>query len=312
MQNLHEARWWQPEQGNKVFCRLCPRACHVFEDRTGFCGVRKNIAGKLYALAYGHPVALNIDPIEKKPLAEFMPGTWTFSLGTYGCNLACSFCQNYHLSRGYYDKEKGEGGSGKFFSPEKIVQLAMIEDCKSIAFTYNEPVIWSEYVIDIATLAKKAGLATVLVSNGYVTPEAAADLFPLIDAANMDMKGFSEDFYSKMTGGRLAPVLDAIKYYLSLGGHLEITNLVIPNKNDSDEMIGAFLDWTEENLGKEIPLHFSAYHPDYKYKESPRTPPGKLYEIRENAMKRGFKSVYLGNIFLVEPPDNQKAKSWTK
>ncbi len=289
-------------------CKLCPRYCHIFEDRTGFCCVRKNIEGRLYSLAYGRPVALNVDPIEKKPLAEFLPGTWTFSLGTYGCNLACSFCQNFHLSRGYYDKERGEGGSGNYYSPEKIVQLAKIEDCKSIAFTYNEPVIWSEYVIDIANLAREAGLYTVLVSNGYVTPDAATDLFPVIDAANIDMKGFSEDFYSKMTGGKLEPVLDAMKYFQSLGKHLEITNLVIPGKNDSDEMINAFLDWIEENLPMTIPLHFSAYHPDYKYKESPRTPPQTLYEIREKAMKRGFKSVYLGNIFV---PDTGK-KSWTK
>ncbi|MFA6568022.1 MAG: AmmeMemoRadiSam system radical SAM enzyme [Victivallales bacterium] len=291
---FHEANWWKAEQGG-IRCLLCPRRCLIHEGKTGFCDVRKNIQGKLYSIAYGHPVTIHIDPIEKKPLAEFLPGSWTFSLGTYGCNLACSFCQNYHLSRGSYDEEKAE--KSIFYTPGKIVELAKKEDCKSVAFTYNEPQIWAEYAIDIARIAKEKGLATVLVSNGYITLEAARDLYPWIDAANMDMKGFSEEFYSKMTGGRLAPVLEAIKYFASLGKHLEITNLVIPNKNDSDEMIDGFLDWTRDNLGFNVPLHFSAYHPDYKYDGSPPTPRETLYSIKDKALKLGFKSVYVGNVF---------------
>ncbi len=291
---FHEAKWWKAEQGG-VRCLLCPRGCLIHEGKIGFCDVRKNIQGRLYSIAYGHPVAIHIDPIEKKPLAEFLPGSWTFSLGTYGCNIACSFCQNYHLSREFYDEEKTEKAT--FYSPERIVQLAKKEDCKSVAFTYNEPLIWAEYAMDIARLAKEEGLATVLVSNGYITPEAAQDLYPLIDAANIDMKGFSEEFYSEMTGGKLAPVLEAIKYLASLGKHLEITNLVIPNKNDSDEMIYGFLDWTRRNLGYGVPIHFSAYHPDYKYNGSPGTPPETLHSIKEKALKLGFKSVHIGNVF---------------
>ncbi|MFA6294020.1 MAG: AmmeMemoRadiSam system radical SAM enzyme [Victivallales bacterium] len=291
---FHEANWWRTEQGG-IRCFLCPRGCLISDGKIGFCGVRKNIQEKLYSIAYGHPVAIHIDPIEKKPLAKFLPGSWTFSLGTYGCNLACSFCQNYHLSREFYDDEKTD--SSPFYPPEKIVDLAINEDCKSVAFTYNEPLIWAEYVIDIARLAKERGLATVLVSNGYITPEAARDLYPWIDAANIDMKGFSEEFYSEMTGGRLAPVLEAIRYFASLGKHLEITNLVIPGKNDSQEMIDAFLDWTRGNLGLDVPLHFSAYHPDYKYNGSRATAPETLYSIKERAVKLGFKSVYVGNIF---------------
>ena len=291
---FHSANWWKAEQGG-AHCLLCPRGCLICEGRIGFCGVRKNIQGKLYSIAYGHPVAIHIDPIEKKPLAEFLPGSWTFSLGTYGCNLACSFCQNHHLSREFYDVEKTQKST--FYTPEKIVDLAISEDCKSVAFTYNEPLIWSEYVIDIAKLAKERGLATVLVSNGYITPDAARDLYPWIDAANIDMKGFSEEFYSEMTGGQLAPVLDAVKYFASLGKHLEITNLVIPNKNDSNEMIDGFLDWTRNNLGLNVPLHFSAYHPDYKYNGSTATPPETLYSIKDKALKLGFKSVHVGNIF---------------
>ena len=291
---FHEANWWKAEQGG-IRCLLCPRGCLICGGKTGFCGVRKNIREKLYSIAYGHPVAIHIDPIEKKPLAEFLPGSWTFSLGTYGCNLACSFCQNHHLSRDFYDE--GKAGDSPFYTPEKIVGLAKNEDCKSVAFTYNEPSIWSEYAIDIAKLAKESGLATVLVSNGYITPEAARDLYPWIDAANIDMKGFSEEFYLEMTGGRLAPVLEAIKYFASLGKHLEITNLVIPDKNDSREMIDGFLDWTRDNLDLDVPLHFSAYHPDYKYNASRVTPPETLYSIKERALKRGFKSVHIGNIF---------------
>jgi pyruvate formate lyase activating enzyme len=291
---FHEAKWWKAEQGG-LRCSLCPRSCLIHDGNAGFCGVRINIQGKLYSIAYGHPVSIHIDPIEKKPLAEFLPGSWTFSIGTYGCNLACSFCQNHSLSRGYYDNE--EIGNSTFYTPEKIADLAKNEDCKSVAFTYNEPLIWSEYVIDIARLAKERGLATVLVSNGYITPEAARELYPWIDAANIDMKGFSEEFYSTMTGGSLAPVLEAIKYFVSLGKHLEITNLVIPGKNDSEEMIDGFLEWTRKNLGFKVPLHFSAYHPDYKYKASRATAPETLYSIKEKALKRGFKSVHVGNIF---------------
>ena len=291
---FHVANWWKAEQGG-IRCFLCPRGCLICEGLIGFCGVRKNIQGKLYSIAYGHPVAIHIDPIEKKPLAEFLPGSWTFSLGTYGCNLACSFCQNHHLSREFYDVEKTQ--TSTFYTPEKIVDLAISEECKSVAFTYNEPLIWAEYVIDIAKLAKERGLATVLVSNGYITPDAARNLYPWIDAANIDMKGFSEEFYSEMTGGRLAPVLEAIKYFASLGKHLEITNLVIPNKNDSNEMIDGFLDWTRNNLGLDVPLHFSAYHPDYKYNGSTATAPETLYSIKDKALKLGFKSVHVGNIF---------------
>lgn len=291
---FHEANWWRTEQGG-IRCFLCPRGCLISEGKNGFCGVRKNILGKLYSIAYGHPVAIHIDPIEKKPLAEFLPGTWTFSIGTYGCNLACSFCQNYHLSRDYYDDEKTRDAT--FYTPEKIVELAKNEDCKSVAFTYNEPLIWSEYAIDISKVAKEKELATVLVSNGYISIEAARDLYPWIDAANIDMKGFSEEFYSEMTGGKLAPVLEAMKYFASLGKHLEITNLVIPKKNDSKEMIDGFLCWTRDNLGYGVPLHFSAYHPDYKYNGSPATPADTLYAIKEKALKMGFKSIHVGNIF---------------
>ncbi|MFA6716765.1 MAG: AmmeMemoRadiSam system radical SAM enzyme [Victivallales bacterium] len=288
----HLARWWKSLDDVKVQCGLCPRACRIADGETGFCGVRKNVGGKLYSLSYGMPVALHVDPIEKKPLAEFLPGTKTFSLGTFGCTLDCSFCQNASLSRGSYTGAAYEN----YLAPERIVELALDNKCRSVAFTYNEPTVFAEYAIDVAELAHKRDLKTVLVTNGYITEQAATDLYPVIDAANVDMKGFSEEFYRSMTASHLNPVLNAIKYFYKLEKHIEITNLVIPGKNDSMEMIDAWLDWVEANLDKKIPLHFSAFFPTHKYYGSPRTPRETLWKIKEHAAERGFHAVYLGNI----------------
>lgn len=286
------ARWWNEADNGKVKCHLCPRYCVIAPGKRGFCAVRENVEGKLYSLSYGKPVALNVDPIEKKPLAEFMPGSTTFSIGTFGCNLNCSFCQNASLARGIYTGASYE----KYLSPERIVELALENCCKSVAFTYNEPTVFAEYAIDIAKIAHEYDLKTVWVSNGYITEEAADEVFPFIDAANIDMKGFSEEFYRTMTDSHLQPVLDAIKKLYKLDKHIEVTNLVIPDKNDSTELIDAFLDWIENNLDKKVPLHFSAFFPAYKYHDSPPTPRKTLYKIKEHAQNRGFNSVYLGNI----------------
>ena len=289
---LHPALWWEPSNDLNVQCCLCPRACLVAAGEYGFCGVRKNIAGKLYSLSYGMPVALNVDPIEKKPLAEFMPGTKTFSIGTFGCNLDCSFCQNASLSRGSYSGASYE----RYLSPEAIMELTLKNHCRSVAFTYNEPTVFAEYAIDIAELAHEKKLKTVLVSNGYITTRAAKDLYPHIDAANIDMKGFSEDFYRSMTDSQLKPVLAAVKTFYDLDKHIEVTNLVIPGRNDSMDLIDSWLDWVESNLDKQVPLHFSAFFPTHKYHLSPRTPRETLVRIKERAVQRGFTSVYLGNI----------------
>lgn len=292
--NLHKALWWTSEDNGFVKCGLCPRYCRIADGKTGFCAVRKNEEGVLYSLSYGYPVALQIDPIEKKPLYHFMRGTRTFSLGTLGCNLYCIFCQNHHLSRGYYlEKRRYE-----YYSPEKIVELTQRHGCQSISYTYSEPTIFGEYVMDIARLARKAGLKNILVSNGYMTLEAAKDIAPLMDAANIDMKGFSEDFYMEMTKAHLQPVLDFCEYYNSIGGHLELANLIIPGKNDSPEMLDAYLNWVESKLGIETPLHFTAYHPDFEYDASPRTPAPLIYSIQEYAVSRGFPHVYAGNVFF--------------
>jgi len=289
-----EARWWKALDGGRVECALCPRGCVVPEGGVGFCGIRGNEGGRMFAYAYGRPVAVQVDPIEKKPLNEFLPGTWTFSLGTFGCDLDCVFCQNHHLSRGRY--ADSDLASKPPFPPEKVAELAAEKGCESIAFTYNEPLVWAEYVADCAEAAKAGGLKTVLVSNAYVALPAAREVFPLIDAANFDVKGFGS-FYERMTGGKLQPVLDAIELFHSLGGHLELTNLVIPGENDGDAEIDALLEWAASKLSTDVPLHFSAYHPAHRFRSAPRTPKETLLRIKKKAADAGFKSVYLGNVF---------------
>lgn len=289
--SIHAARWWQAEDSSQVFCRLCPRACLIRPGRTGFCGVRANIDGRLGSVAYGRPVSINVDPIEKKPLARFMPGSRTFSIGTFGCNLNCSFCQNDSLSRGHYDLKN----LPRYFPPAEIVELALRHNCRSVSYTYNEPTVFAEYAIDTAVLAAGEGLKNVLVSNGFITPEAAADLYPVIDAANIDMKGFSEEFYRSLCGGSLKPVLASIKYLYELGKHVEITNLVIPGHNDGEALIREWFDWVEENLDKDVPLHFSAYHPACRMQVQ-RTPRETLIKIRQYGEERGFTAIFLGNI----------------
>ena len=285
------ARWWAAEQDCSVRCGLCPRACRIPAGKAGYCGVRINRDGRLFSLAYGHPVSIAVDPIEKKPLNRFLPGTKVLSLGTFGCNLGCVFCQNYTLSRQCYPPSR----QWPFVPPEEILRLTKRENCPSLAFTYTEPTVFAEYAIDIARLARNEGVKTVLVSNGMISPGPADEFFPLIDAANIDMKGFSEAFYEEMCGGSLAVVLDSLLKLKKLGVHLEITTLVIPGKNDADEMTNNWLDWVGENLGRETVLHFSAYFPAWRCR-IPATPAETLYRIRNLCRSRGFDNIYLGNI----------------
>lgn len=292
-----EALFWHhlgDENSLDVKCDLCPWNCTIKEGALGFCKVRKNIGGKLYSLVYGLPVALHVDPIEKKPLAMFMPRTWTYSIGTYGCNFDCSFCQNFEISKNI--PEIKEPSQSELITPNFIIKKTFETGCKSISFTYNEPTVWIEYALDIAKEAKKHNIPLVLVSNGYISKEAREYFYPLIDAANIDIKGFSEEFYKNMTKGKLQPVLNSVKYLFELGKHVEITNLIIPEKNDSEEMVGKFLDWVESNLSKNIPIHFSAFFPTYKYFDSKKTPLETLYRLKKYANGRGFDKVFLGNI----------------
>lgn len=278
----------------RIRCGVCPRKCVISEGHCGFCGVRENSGGRLRSLAFGYPVALQIDPIEKKPLQHYRPGTRTFSVGTFGCNLACRFCQNDHLSRAVYHPRLRY----RRYEPRELVDLTIRHGCDSISFTYNEPTVWLEYAMAAAEEAKRAGLGTVLVSNAFIELRAAEKLYPLMEAANVDVKGFSEEFYQSMCKGSLEPVKQACEFYKKqIGGHLELTNLVIPGKNSSREMIDSFLDWVEDKLGRDTPVHFTAYHPAYLYHESPRTPLSMLEDIQAHAKEeRGFPNVYLGNL----------------
>ncbi|MBO4492025.1 MAG: AmmeMemoRadiSam system radical SAM enzyme [Lentisphaeria bacterium] len=289
----YPARWSESESGGAVRCTLCPRNCRIQPGCAGYCAVRENRDGRLISLVYGKPAAIQNDPIEKKPLFHFLPGTRTFSIGTFGCNLGCLFCQNSSLSRG--SARSAEELS--FYPPDVLAEAALMHGCKSIAFTYNEPTVWAEYAVDIAKEAKKRGLAVLLVSNGYISRAAAEELYPLIDAANIDVKAFTEDFYRTMCAGSLKPVMDACVFFKKeLKRHLELTQLIIPGKNDAEEDINRFLDWTADALGLDTPLHFTAYFPAWRYHESPPTPPALIRKICERAVRRGFRFVHPGNI----------------
>ena len=293
VESLHEGRWWETLPNGKVHCFLCPRHCHIGEGQTGFCFIRKNIGGKLYNLGYGQPAALQIDPIEKKPLNHFLPGTRVFSMGTAGCNMGCFFCQNWDIS-----KSKSDQVHSTHLDPEEVVAAAIETGCPSIAFTYNEPTIWAEYGIDIAKSAHQAGLKTVMVTNGYVTREAFLEVYEHIDAANVDLKAFTENFYSKITLTHLQPVLDTLKALRrETNVWFEITNLMIPTLNDPDEETKELCRWVLENLGDDVPLHFTAFHPDFKLRDKPNTPPETLHHARQIAMEMGLKFVYEGNVY---------------
>ncbi|MGH9404847.1 MAG: AmmeMemoRadiSam system radical SAM enzyme [Terriglobia bacterium] len=292
-QHLHEARWWETQSDGRAHCYLCPRHCRIGEGQSGFCFIRKNIGGRLYNLGYAQPAALQIDPIEKKPLNHFLPGTRVFSMGTAGCNMGCFFCQNWDIS-----KSKADQVNSTHLDPEAVVRAAVEYACPSVAFTYNEPTIWAEYAVDIAQAAHRAGLKTVMVTNGYITREALFDVYRHIDAANVDLKAFTERFYSKTTLTHLDPVLDTLKTLRrETETWFEITNLMIPTLNDAGEETRALCGWVLDNLGDDVPLHFTAFHPDFKLRDQPATPPETLHEARRIAMGMGLKFVYEGNIY---------------
>ena len=291
-----EARWWEPIDGRKVVCNLCPRYCKIGDGQAGFCFIRKNDGGKLVTLGYGHPAAIQVDPIEKKPLNHFLPGTEIFSMGTAGCNMGCFFCQNWDISKARSDQVNSTD-----LTPEMVVKNALRYGCPSIAFTYNEPTIWAEYVVDISRIAHERGLKTVMVTNGYITPEAFHDVYSFIDAANVDLKAFTEDFYGRITLTHLAPVLETLKRLKNeTSVWFEITNLMIPTLNDSEEETKQLAGWILENLGDEVPLHFTAFHPDFKLRDKSRTPHETIHRARHLAMEMGLKYVYEGNVLCAE------------
>ncbi len=296
IKNLHIAQWWEAADNGKLLCTLCPRYCTIGEGQKGFCFVRENIGGKLYAVGYGRPTGFAIDPIEKKPLSHFLPGTKVLSFGTAGCNLGCKFCQNWHISKAKLD----EAGA-VWASPEEIIALAKRNNTPSIAFTYNDPTIFGEYVIDISKLSREEGIKSVMVTAGYIDKEARKDVYKYIDAANVDLKAFSEYFYHKITFSHLEPVLDTIKWLFNeTDVWVELTTLLIPGENDSDEEIKNLSDWVITNLNENVPIHFTAFHPDFKMRNTIPTPPQTLIKAREIAKNIGLNYVYVGNVHNIE------------
>ena len=292
-ESLHEARWWDTDAAGKVHCYLCPRHCHIGEGQSGFCFIRVNRGGKLYSLGYASPAAVQIDPVEKKPLNHFLSGTKIFSIGTAGCNMGCFFCQNWDIS-----KSRSDQVHSTHLEPAQVVELAIHYKCPSIAFTYNEPTIWAEYVIDICKVAHARGLNTVMVSNGYITQEAFHEVYDHVDAANIDLKAFTENFYGKITLTHLEPVLETLeRLKRETNVWFEITNLMIPTLNDDEAETRKLAEWILAHLGPDVPLHFTAFHPDFKLQDKPRTPPETLHRARKIAREVGLHYVYEGNIF---------------
>ncbi len=286
------AKWWHKTEDDKILCTLCPRYCRIGEGQAGFCFIRQNHGGRLYNLGYGRPTGFAIDPIEKKPLSHFYPGSEILSFGTAGCNLGCKFCQNWSMSKARSDKEQS-----LYASPEDVVNLAEKHGVPSIAFTYNDPTIFGEYVVDISEIARERGIKSVMVTNGYIDKEARKEVYRNIDAANVDLKAFTEKFYHKMTAAHLADVLDTFVWLRNeTDVWFEITTLLIPGENDSDEEIKRLCVWVLENLGNDVPMHFTAFHPDFKMTSHPPTPPETLTRARKIALAEGINYCYVGNV----------------
>lgn len=277
---------------NKISCLICPRNCKLGENQHGFCGIRQNVGGKITLTSYGYTTGLSIDPIEKKPLYHFLPGSQILSFGTLGCNMGCMFCQNWHMS-----KSKADPKLTQKASPAEIAFLAKQNGCKSVAFTYNDPVIFFEYAIDTAKECHKLGIKTVAVTAGYINPEPRKEFFENMDAVNIDLKAFNKEFYKKLCLANIEPILDTIKYVKNeTDCHLELTTLLIEGYNASHKEIAEECDWIAENLGVDTPLHFSAFFPAYKLTAAPPTSPKTLFGAYEIAQKAGLRYVYTGNI----------------
>ncbi len=289
--NIHEARYYRKLEDNVVQCYVCAHKCIIKPGGRGICLARENIDGKLYLLVYGRISAMSIDPIEKKPLFHWYPGSPTFSISTVGCNFRCPWCQNHDISRA--DPKEVHL---RYVPPEEVVRLAVKYECPSISITYNEPIIWFEYGIDVARLASKHDLKIVFVTNGYFSEEIVSEAAKYIHAANVDVKAFKEETYRRYIGARLQPVLDAIVALKEKGVHVETTYLVIPDLNDDPKEIEAMAKWHLENLGPDTPLHISRFFPHYKFLDRPPTPIETLVRAYKIAKEVGLNYVYLGNV----------------
>lgn len=274
-----------------IRCLLCAQGCFIRVGKRGRCRTRVNVNGELKSLVYGRPVAIHTDPIEKKPFYHYLPGAAAFSLATVGCPLSCRFCQNWEISQA-----APEDHPVPYTPPDAIVRMAQKNKAPVIAFTYNEPTVFTEYMVDIAREAKKRGIRSVLVTCGFMNEAPLAELCSCLDAIKVDLKGFSEDFYREVCGAELNPVLKTIKYIGKRKIHLEIVNLVVPTLNDSEEMLRKLADWLYREVGPDVPLHFTRFHPDYRLLNLPPTPVEVLERAREIAMERGLRYVYVGNV----------------
>ena len=285
-------RYWHALEDGRIQCDVCPRYCRLHEGQRGVCFVRGRAHDQIVLTTYGRSSGFCIDPIEKKPLNHFLPGTPVLSFGTAGCNLTCKFCQNWSIS-----KARALDRVQDHASPEAIAEAAVASGCRSVAFTYNDPVIFLEYAVDVAQACRARGIKSVAVSAGYIAPEPRREFFQYMDAANIDLKGFTERFYKNLCTGKLAAVLDTLVYLRrETKVWLEITTLLIPGENDSPAEIEALCKWVEEHLGADVPLHFTAFHPDWKMQDTPATPPATLRMARRIGTELGLPHVYTGNI----------------
>jgi len=286
------AQWWRRLPDGRLQCDLCPRLCKLRAGQRGFCFVRQARPEGMVLTSYGRASGFCIDPIEKKPLNQFYPGTRVLSFGTAGCNLGCRFCQNWDISKARQTERLSD-----WASPGAVVEAAFRTRCRSIAFTYNDPIIFAEYAIDCAKEAHKRGIKTVVVSAGYITPEARPPFFAHIDAANIDLKAFTDQFYARFCFAHLEPVLDTLRWLKQeTNVWLEVTTLLIPGHNDSEAELAQLCRWFIRNLGPDVPLHFSAFHPDFKMRDVPPTPPATLTRARRQALAAGIRHVYTGNV----------------
>src|SRR5918996_3823012 len=292
MNENYPARWWHILEDGRMQCDLCPRDCRLHEGQRGLCFVRQRVGNEMVLTTYGRSSGFCVDPVEKKPLNHFYPGSSILSFGTAGCNLACKFCQNWDIS-----KSRDMDRLADQATPEAIATAAAQYGCKSVAFTYNDPVIFAEYAMDIADACRERGVQAVAVTAGYIHAEARREFYAKMDAANVDLKAFTDDFYFKICGGRLQPVLDTLVYLVKeTQVWTEITTLLIPGKNDSDEELRAECKWIMKELGPDVPVHFTAFHPDHKMTDIPPTPPATLTRARRIAMDEGLNYVFTGNV----------------
>ncbi len=290
---IREAILWDVAEEGGVACHLCAHRCVIKPGKLGVCAVRENRAGRLVTLVYGEVVAAHADPIEKKPLYHFFPGSKALSIATPGCNFRCGFCQNWQISQS--PRRKGGGVAGEPFPPEAVVRAAIDEGCRSVSYTYTEPTIFFEYAYDTARLAREAGLLNNFVTNGYMTAEALETIRPVLDAANVDLKAFRDETYKKVCGARLEPVLDTIRRMKALGVWVEVTTLVVPGLNDGAEELAAIARFIA-SVDPDMPWHISRFHPDYEYTQAPATPVSTLRAAADAGRREGLRHIYVGNV----------------